>query len=357
MNEQDKQPKPEIKYHTTNSSLREDLTRQANSMKARIRKESDQCEYTEVSGAFTDDLIHFGATCKAHGWCCSVDEDINFFHAVDRATSEEVVTAMLDFAFRNCRPTYEEGNFDQTTGHSNQRGWGDIKKSQRIPATWEDHSYINDICPSFYHNGCKVYIESINVDERELGNKRYSVYTVDQDYDLQEKDFGFETDDFADVVAFVNSHNDPWCCQRILAYLGIFTLKNCDQAKQSDGKLKAKDFIDNDNVRKAIKSLNFMYDENWLPSVVQEALDKCPAFHVEERYCTYMDVTEPVLVFSFPTDEPLGEIDLVQGHCNPYIDDDFTQDSLETVADDLNGALETYWDELRIANYNKSNKS
>ena len=245
----------------------------------------------------------------------------------------------------NEKINYTVGNFDQTTGHSNQRGWGDIKKSQPIPTSWEDQSYINDICPSFYHNGCRVYIESINEDERELENRRYSVYTVDQDYDNQEEDFGFETDDFAEVVKFITDNNDPWCCQRSLVNLR-HTLKECHQSIQG-GDCSQEDFINTKNVRKAIQSLNFMYDENWLPSVVQEALDECPAFYVDERYCTHLGKEEPVLVFSFPTDEPLGEVDLVQGHCNPYINDDFTQDSLEDVAQDLNIALATYWDNCK----------
>ena len=68
--------------------------------------------------------------------------------------------------------------------------------------------------------------------------------------------------------------------------------------------------------------------------------DNPDAFYVDERYCSHMDIEEPVLVFAGWV---IGgdEVDLFFGHCNPYKDDEFTQSSLETFAEDLNASLES----------------
>ena len=239
---------------------------------------------------------------------------------------------------------YTVGNFDQTTGQSNCEGWGDIKKSQPIPASWEDQSWGNDTCPSFYHNGLKIWIESEVEDDREVLCSRYTVFSVNQDNEIQEDgaEGGRQYDDFAEVVEYVDAYNDHWACQRSLVNLPD-TLKDCRLLDNGES-LSPEDFIDRRSVRKAINKLNKMIAEDWTPSVVQEALVDSPAFYVDERYDDRMCITEPVLCFCI---QNCGdEVDLVDGHCNPYIDDDFTQDSLETLADDLNSALGYYWDRL-----------
>jgi len=70
------------------------------------------------------------------------------------------------------------------------------------------------------------------------------------------------------------------------------------------------------------------------------------AFQVDEQYCSQLCINEPVLVFSGWVIG--GEyVELFFGHCNPYQDDEFTHSSLETLAEDLNAALETCWDRLK----------
>jgi len=254
---------------------------------------------------------------------------------------------------------YKVGNFSQTTGQSNQSGWGDIKNSQPIPATWDDHSYGNNACPSFFFNGCMIYVASPDPAEREegLNQSRYTVCTVDQDYDhvgvydIRDNPIGEqEFDDFADVVKFVEGYNDRYRVQRMLAYLGRDSLTQVHQRPQGNPNATSDDFIDSDFVRSCIAHFNELLNAS--ADIVLGMLQFNEPFSVDDRYCNHLGINEPVLVCSTPEwthgaiCEYTGDVDLAFGHSNPYAADDFDHASFETVAEDLNNAFRYYWETL-----------
>jgi hypothetical protein len=203
-----------------------------------------------------------------------------------------------------------------------------------------------------------IYIASPDPDHWEMVEARYTVHTVDQDYDqadvydLMDKSMGNqEFDDFADVVKFVEGYNDRYKVQRMLAYLGRETLTKVYQKPMGNPNATSDDFIDSDGIRSCIAHFNELLNANADIVLAMLTISDEP-FSVDDRYCNHLNVNEPVLVCSTPEwtrgaiCEYTDEVDLAFGHCNPYAEDDFDQASLEQVAEDLNNAFRYYWETL-----------
>ena len=108
MNEQAKQPDTgtqksakEVTVHECHSEMWRDLIGQSDTMLTNIKNGDDDYIAEEQH---MEDMTHFAATCKAHGWSCSVDDDADFQMSVERSTMEECVVTSLQFALRNCCP-------------------------------------------------------------------------------------------------------------------------------------------------------------------------------------------------------------------------------------------------------------
>jgi hypothetical protein len=48
-----------------------------------------------------------------------------------------------------------------------------------IPATWEDISWRNDVCPSWQFENFHIFINAANPDDRETGGERFSVCNIE----------------------------------------------------------------------------------------------------------------------------------------------------------------------------------
>lgn len=74
-----------------------------------------------------------------------------------------------------------------------------------IPEGWTDTSWHNDICPSFNTGkGTYVFVDFADIELREFdGCKRFSVHTDPEV--TNSNDVLFESDDWADVLKFVDS--------------------------------------------------------------------------------------------------------------------------------------------------------
>ena len=79
----------------------------------------------------------------------------------------------------------------------------DIK--DQIPKEWKDVSYANDTCPSFECNGYQIFIDNEDNDEREIKDG-YRFHIIDVDEYGYGKKPRLETNDFSQVLEFVNDH-------------------------------------------------------------------------------------------------------------------------------------------------------
>ena len=48
----------------------------------------------------------------------------------------------------------------------------------KIPEGWEDCSWVNDACPSFYTNGYQIFVDHLDPKQREVGEDslRFSIF-------------------------------------------------------------------------------------------------------------------------------------------------------------------------------------
>jgi hypothetical protein len=68
-----------------------------------------------------------------------------------------------------------------------------------IPATWEDISWRNDVCPSWQSNGYQIFVNFENPDDREYsGGERFLVS------DITTNEVYLMTDDWNEVLTFVD---------------------------------------------------------------------------------------------------------------------------------------------------------
>ena len=68
-----------------------------------------------------------------------------------------------------------------------------------IPKEWENSSSPNDACPSFIYKDYQIFIDDINVNERENQDwKRFSIFDLDQKMLLH-------TDNYNEVLTFINN--------------------------------------------------------------------------------------------------------------------------------------------------------
>jgi len=68
-----------------------------------------------------------------------------------------------------------------------------------IPKEWENSSSPNDACPSFIYKDYQIFIDDINVNERENQDwKRFSIFDLDQNMLLH-------TDNYNEVLTFINN--------------------------------------------------------------------------------------------------------------------------------------------------------
>jgi hypothetical protein len=68
-----------------------------------------------------------------------------------------------------------------------------------IPATWEDISWRNDVCPSWQSNGYQIFVNFENPDDREYsGGERFLVS------DITTNEVYLMTDDWNEILTFVD---------------------------------------------------------------------------------------------------------------------------------------------------------
>lgn len=107
--------------------------------------------------------------------------------------------------------------------------WKEYYEDLDIPKDWEENSYLNDQLPNFYHKEkkLKIWIDSKNVLVRTLNTldmicsdcvkeidedthvkllKRFTIDRYDYDKDIGNGDRLLETNDFDEVVKFVNDY-------------------------------------------------------------------------------------------------------------------------------------------------------
>jgi len=126
-----------VTIHKTHTALWTDLIQQASTMLTNIKEGDD--DYI-AEDEFIEDMIHFGSTCKAHGWCANVDEDDEYHKAVFKATQDECVVYSLQFALKKCRPQ---------DGKDHLRKYSQFSVGDRVRFTEDDdskypHGYINE---------------------------------------------------------------------------------------------------------------------------------------------------------------------------------------------------------------------
>tara|TARA_R110001632_G_scaffold228965_1_gene364638 strand:- start:120 stop:350 length:231 start_codon:yes stop_codon:yes gene_type:complete len=72
-------------------------------------------------------------------------------------------------------------------------------KDLNIPKEWENTSSPNDACPSFIFNDYQIFIDDINVNERENQDwKRFSIFDLEQNMLLH-------TDNYNQVLTYINN--------------------------------------------------------------------------------------------------------------------------------------------------------
>tara|TARA_R110002020_G_scaffold349486_1_gene563067 strand:- start:182 stop:412 length:231 start_codon:yes stop_codon:yes gene_type:complete len=72
-------------------------------------------------------------------------------------------------------------------------------KDLNIPKEWENTSSPNDACPSFIYKDYQIFIDDINVNERENQDwKRFSIFDLDQNMLLH-------TDNYNEVLTYINN--------------------------------------------------------------------------------------------------------------------------------------------------------
>ena len=72
-------------------------------------------------------------------------------------------------------------------------------KDLNIPKEWENTSSSNDACPSFIYKDYQIFIDDINVNERENQDwKRFSIFDLEQNMLLH-------TDNYNQVLTYINN--------------------------------------------------------------------------------------------------------------------------------------------------------
>ena len=72
-------------------------------------------------------------------------------------------------------------------------------KDLNIPKEWENTSSPNDACPSFIYKDYQIFIDDINVNERENQDwKRFSIFDLEQNMLLH-------TDNYNQVLTYINN--------------------------------------------------------------------------------------------------------------------------------------------------------
>jgi len=96
----------------------------------------------------------------------------------------------------------EDGNYytDPKVTHPN------IKIDVSIPKDWTSSSYKNDVCPSFTHKGLQIFVCDDKTKKLEELHTKYTVMLED-DYGCG-YDSLLDTDDWNEVLEFVNKHGD-----------------------------------------------------------------------------------------------------------------------------------------------------
>jgi len=88
--------------------------------------------------------------------------------------------------------------------HPYKTGWKEIVESQPIPESWDNTSWGNDGCPSFSHKGLHIWVDHVDPEEREnVDTTRYAIH-LDYDTACSGGDVLIKTDDFDELVQFVN---------------------------------------------------------------------------------------------------------------------------------------------------------
>jgi len=74
-----------------------------------------------------------------------------------------------------------------------QEFFKDCLKDFDKPDNWEDVSYYNDVCPSFYYKGYQIFVDHADPEERELeGSTRFAII-IDYEYANTGWSFNCET--------------------------------------------------------------------------------------------------------------------------------------------------------------------
>jgi len=96
----------------------------------------------------------------------------------------------------------EDGNYytDPKVTHPS------IKIDVSIPKDWISSSYKNDVCPSFTHKGLQIFVCDEETKKLEELHTKYTVMLED-DYGCG-YDSLLDTDDWNEVLEFVNKHGD-----------------------------------------------------------------------------------------------------------------------------------------------------
>tara|TARA_R100000988_G_scaffold86989_1_gene49914 strand:- start:445 stop:771 length:327 start_codon:yes stop_codon:yes gene_type:complete len=81
-----------------------------------------------------------------------------------------------------------------------------IKIDVFIPKDWISVSYKNDVCPSFTHKGLQIFVCDEETKKLEELHTKYTVMLED-DYGCG-YDSLLDTDDWNEVLEFVNKHGD-----------------------------------------------------------------------------------------------------------------------------------------------------
>lgn len=75
-----------------------------------------------------------------------------------------------------------------------------------IPANWKSTTWRNDACPSYTHNGLRIWVDYVDVNMRECPTpERFAVVPHTEDGDNAGLSL-LETNDWDEVLRFVENH-------------------------------------------------------------------------------------------------------------------------------------------------------
>lgn len=76
--------------------------------------------------------------------------------------------------------------------------------SEKIPNTWKDVSWGNDVCPSYSYNGWQIFIDHADPNKRELEVPRFGVI-VEAEHGKHPRTLELNSDDFQEVLEYVST--------------------------------------------------------------------------------------------------------------------------------------------------------